>query len=490
MKKLILPLVAFLCLSMNVLAQNGTGACKVYGFTLQYISVEPSASGNGKYDLKVNLSWDIEMNTGNKYSYFHIWEAASYTPFNYANKSTPPKAADLSSTLTTIVIKDPSTNPTIVGTYNPDPLFTNVLQTLNTGSRLSRELLPGTSIERFTIENLLIPGVTYNEGGTYNFTGDIWSSQHNQGANVHCSMSDNDFVVNDVVSQSLFRCNDDGLAGLVNVTLKSTQPSATGTYRIFIDTDKSGSFNASSDTPLGSELSFTTSSSSPLSNEVDFPYEYKSEAITIPNEYNGKMIWLVVSLTGKSNQVFDIRNSCAPLPVTFGAFTASRKGNTVAVKWQTSFEQNVSGFNVQRITSGNWTTVAFVPAKNLANGGSYELTDINTYSGLSQYRIQSVDIDGKQKLSEVRSVRGEASSTRITVYPNPTTTGRLTLVFDNNSVRDISVLDMSGRIVKQLQSQRSNNISLEIMQDGLYQVQIIDRTTGELTAEKIIVKKR
>lgn len=485
MKKLILPLVAFLCLSMNAFAQ--TGACKVYDFTLQYISVEPTT--NGKANLWVNLSWDIEMNAGNKYSYFHIWEEATYTPFNYASKGFP-RSEDLSTALGTIVIKDPSTNPTILGTYVPDASYKNVFAELNSGAVLSREVLPGTTIERFTIKNLLIKNVTYNASGIYSFRGDIWSSQHPQSTNVHCVLSDNDFVVNDVVSQSLFRCNADGLAGMVNVTLKSSQPSATGTYRIFIDSDKSGSFNESTDTPLGSEVPYTTSSFSPLANEVEFPYEYKSEAVTIPTEYNGKMIWLLVSLTGKSNQVFDITNSCAPLPVTFGTFTAARKGNTVAVKWQTTYELNVSGFTVQRMTNGNWTTVAFVPARNLANGSNYELTDINTHTGLSQYRIVSVDIDGKQKLSEVRSVRGEASGSKLTVYPNPTTTGRLSLVFDNNGVRDISVLDMSGRIVKQLQGQKNNNVSLEIVQDGMYQIQIIDRTTGELTVEKVIVKKR
>ena len=488
MKKLILPLVAFVCLSMNALAQ--TGACKVHDFTLQFISVEPSTTITGKYDLKVNFTWEIELNVGNKYSYFHIWEEKDYVPYNYGDKSTPPRAADLAATLGTIVIKDPSTNPTIVGTYPPDATYTKIIAQLNSGAELSRYVIPGTTIERFTIKNLVIPGVPYNAAGTYSFKGDIWSSQHPQGDNVHCSLRGNSFIVNDVISQSLFRCNEGGLGGLVNVTLKSTQPSATGTYQLFIDTDKSGLFNEGIDTPLGTETSYTTSSTASLSNDGSFPYVFTSEAITVPSEYNGKMIWLVVSLAGKSNQVFAITNSCSPLPVTFGAFSAARKGNTVAVKWQTSYELNVSGFNVQRMTNGNWNTVAFVPAKNLANGSSYEITDMNTYAGLSQYRIVSVDIDGKQKLSEVRSVRGEASASRLTVYPNPSTTGRLNLVFDNNNVRDISVLDMTGRIVKQLQGQKSNNVSLEIMQDGMYQVQILDRTTGDLIVEKIIVKKR
>jgi hypothetical protein len=149
-----------------------------------------------------------------------------------------------------------------------------------------------------------------------------------------------------------------------------------------------------------------------------------------------------------------------------------------------------AGFNVQRLTNGNWSTIAFVPAKNSASGGSYEMTDVYTYRGLSQYRIVSVDLDGRQKMSDVRSVRGEEASSKLTVYPNPSTTGRINLVFDNNAVRDIAVIDMTGRIVKQLRGESNANVTLDIQHDGLYQVQITDRITNEIVMEKILIKKR
>jgi hypothetical protein len=476
MKKLILPLVAFLCLSMNAIAQS----CDVYAFTIEFLSANPSANDNTKRDIQLNLSWDIGMNSGSAATYFHIWQENAYTLIDYSKTSKPPLAADLQKTLGTIAILNPATNPTTVGYYSPDK--DNYKKLIGVGSKVVREPL-GNGKERYTITNLVIPEVPESETQSYTFTGDIWSSQ--SGNNIHCVASGRTFVVNAVDNRSALSCQG---GNEIRVGIASTLPGSTGTFQVLVNNSVAGSTSSPSYLEITTPQSFKTSETGTLSS--DFPYNFFGPVVSIPKEYNGKSVVLMVTPTGKSSQLYTMSSICAPLPVTFGAFTASRKGNTVAVKWQTSFEQNVSGFNVQRMTSGNWTTVAFVNAKNLANGGSYEQTDINTYGGLSQYRIQSVDIDGKQKLSEVRSVRGEASSTRLTVYPNPTTTGRLNLVFDNNSLRDISVLDMSGRIVKQLQGQRSNNVSLEIMQDGLYQVQIVDRTTGELTTEKVIVKKR
>ncbi|HEV7333701.1 MAG TPA: T9SS type A sorting domain-containing protein [Flavisolibacter sp.] len=478
MKKLILPLVAFLCLSMNVLAQS-TGACDVYSFTIEYISAEPSANDDSKRDIRLNLTWDIDMNSGSSATYFHIWQENAYVLIDYSKTSKPPTAADLSRTLGTIAIQNPATAPTIVNYYAPDA---NYKKLIGVGNKIERKEMDNGTV-RYTISNLAIQGVSARADGSYSFTGDIWSSQ--SGNNIHCVAKGRTFVVNEVANRSMLSCEG---SGKIRVGLASTQPGSTGTFQVLVENTNTSSTNQATYVAITTAQSYKTSETGTLAS--DFPYNFFGPEITIPKEYNGLPVILLVTPTGKSNQLFKESSACAPLPVTFGVFSAARKGNSVAVKWQTTYELNVSGFNVQRMTTGTWNTVAFVPAKNLANGSNYELTDINTHKGLSQYRIVSVDIDGKQKLSEVRSVRGEESSTKLTVYPNPSTTGRLNLVFDNNSVRDISVLDMSGRIVKQLQGQRSNNVSLEIMQDGLYQVQIIDRTTGELTVEKVIVKKR
>jgi hypothetical protein len=288
-----------------------------------------------------------------------------------------------------------------------------------------------------------------------------------------------------VVSRSLLQCSG---GAIVDVRLQSSQPSSAGTYQLYVDSDNPGTFDGVNDLKIGSELPYTTSSTPLLSG--DFPYTFSGGQANIPAQYNGKLVWMVVSLNGSSTQVFTIANTCAVLPVTFSGFSAIRSKQQVNVKWQTAMEENTAGFNVQRLTNGNWSTIAFVPAKNSASGAAYEMTDVNTYRGLSQYRIVSVDLDGRQKMSDVRSVRGEEASSKLTVYPNPSTTGRINLVFDNNAVRDIAVIDMTGRIVKQLRGESGANVTLDIQHDGLYQVQITDRITNEIVMEKILIKKR
>ena len=142
------------------------------------------------------------------------------------------------------------------------------------------------------------------------------------------------------------------------------------------------------------------------------------------------------------------------LPVTFKSFNAARNRSNVSLKWETASEQTNSGFAIERNTRGNWEQVAFVPTQ-AAGGNSdalltYSLSDLNSEKGISQYRIKQIDIDAKSKYSEVRAVRGEGQAGKTTVYPNPSSNGRVNVVFEDATVtRDISVLDMSGRIVKQ-----------------------------------------
>ena len=196
---------------------------------------------------------------------------------------------------------------------------------------------------------------------------------------------------------------------------------------------------------------------------------------------------------GTCGTVFNIQES--PLPVNFKLFTAARNRSIVGLKWETASEQNNSGFSVERNTKGNWEQVAFVPSQ-AAGGNSdalltYSLSDLNSEKGISQYRIKQIDIDAKSKYSEVRAVRGEGQAGKTTVYPNPSSNGRVNVVFEDATVtRDISVLDMSGRIVKQFRGVTNNNIQIENLNPGMYSIKISVPATGEQTMEKIIVNKR
>lgn len=184
------------------------------------------------------------------------------------------------------------------------------------------------------------------------------------------------------------------------------------------------------------------------------------------------------------------------LPVSFRAFSASRSNAVVALKWTTAMESNNHGFEIQRlIGNGTWETLSFIASQ--ASGGNsssdltYSYTDQNSTKGISQYRIRQVDIDGRSKLSDIRVVRGYGQKGKTILYPNPSSDGKINILFDDvTGVRDISLMDLSGRVIKQMKGVTNNNIQIDNLTPGFYTVRIVNIETSEQAVEKFIVNKR
>ncbi len=195
-----------------------------------------------------------------------------------------------------------------------------------------------------------------------------------------------------------------------------------------------------------------------------------------------------------------IEEPCATttiLPVSLRSFTAARNNSTVLLKWETAIEENSRGFYIERNPGNNvWQTLGFVSTK--ANNGNshssldYEYLDLsNNAKGITQYRLRQVDFDGKHAYSPVRAVRAGSQKGKTIVYPNPSNDGRVNVVFaDVNTIRDVSLMDMNGRVMKQWKGVANNNIQIDNLTAGFYTIRIIDTDTGEQTVEKIVVKKR
>jgi hypothetical protein len=184
------------------------------------------------------------------------------------------------------------------------------------------------------------------------------------------------------------------------------------------------------------------------------------------------------------------------LPVNLKSFNARRSGNNVSLTWETATEINNTGFYVQRLVgNGTWQTLGFVPSQ--ATGGnsnsilSYTFSDLNTTKGVTQYRLRQVDADGRFKYSEIRTVRSNDLTSKIILYPNPSNTGSVTVVFDDATTqRDIYLTDMSGRTLKQWKSVSNNNVQLDNLNPGVYTVRIVDIQAGTQTTEKVVINQR
>jgi hypothetical protein len=192
----------------------------------------------------------------------------------------------------------------------------------------------------------------------------------------------------------------------------------------------------------------------------------------------------------------EVKNVPPPiaLPVRFSSFTASRTSETkVSIAWTTASEQNNRGFNVQKNVNGEWKTIAFVFSQTLDGNSTSALTysynDPNMEKGITQYRVQQVDIDGHFTYSDIRAIRGETVATKLLVYPNPSADGKVNVVFDDNmGLRDVQVNDMQGKVIKSYKGISSNILVIERLTSGFYTIKVTNPATAASSVQKVIIK--
>jgi hypothetical protein len=181
----------------------------------------------------------------------------------------------------------------------------------------------------------------------------------------------------------------------------------------------------------------------------------------------------------------------SPLSVKVSDFKGRKENTTDVLTWITNMENNNAYFNVQRSATGNdFTTIGKVNSKapqgNSNAAISYSYVDITPMLGHNYYRLEQVDMDGKATIAtEVIDLVWNANGSTVNVYPNPT---RDVLNIDIAASKEantmIKLLDMSGRVVKQIQARTTvgvNNIkvSLSELANGVYTLQVLEN--GKLT---------
>jgi hypothetical protein len=145
------------------------------------------------------------------------------------------------------------------------------------------------------------------------------------------------------------------------------------------------------------------------------------------------------------------------LPVSLFSFTAVRNNSAVLLNWKTATEIDNRGFEIQRQlrNSPNFETLSFVNSK--APGGNsidvlqYSYTDLNSFKDVTFYRLKQYDFAGHIKYSDIRMVDGLKNKISILVYPNPSDDGVVNVSFNSDNKKDISLLDVSGRVLKNLE---------------------------------------
>ncbi|MBL7732852.1 MAG: T9SS type A sorting domain-containing protein [Chitinophagaceae bacterium] len=487
MKKILSTL--FLVLAALGIALTGKTQCVVTNLGVNLKSYNPATC-----HVVFDLSWEQEVNNGNKYAYVHLWTSANYhTPAAnwatmYSNPAAYPKAADLINALATIAIFDNGTATPFIGTkYPPDELF---VIPLTAGLSVVKTPLTGGLRERMTIFNIdLVLGSCTD---VIAVKGDVWASQASNGKNVHCASQGLSFNLNNPRVIGFKVCEPRSVT--FGITNNDPATAIKVYYNLYKD-DGDNIFEPGVGTHLDGDPILTSADIdiAPLATYAVTRMSYPGN--DLPGESGSLWIEVITKVPVYSFAMISelLDPGCVPLPVQLTSFSAERNGATVLLKWTTATEINCKGFRIERKTGNGWITAGFVNSAAL-NGMStekldYQYTDLNNVKGLSQYRIVQEDLDGRLAYSEIRSVPGEGHSNML-VYPNPSQNGTFNIVFSGqNTRRDILILDMNGRCIRQIKNSSDNTVVLRNIPQGLFLLRIIDLETREMLVQKIMVGK-
>lgn len=182
-------------------------------------------------------------------------------------------------------------------------------------------------------------------------------------------------------------------------------------------------------------------------------------------------------------------------PISLLDFNGRRSGMYVNLNWTTVSESDNTGFRVQRsMGGGEFKTIGFVPS--LAPDGyssvplHYAFSELNNTNAVAWYRLVQINKDGTQKIIPARAIRGLEDLPRMLVYPNPGTYDNLNVLFGSSSTRDVSVVDLNGRIVKRWNNYHDDNLTIYGLQNGFYMLVVKDRINGSKLVEKILITNK
>lgn len=470
--------------------QRTTAQCSVSGILIQNI-VAAGTQTTGTCTATFDLSFTMENNNGNKFIFLHAWAESAYPDFFHCVNGSPsqngtiqpPTASDLAGAFLNIGIDNSGATPVLLTSYPPDAGVT-----LNSVSSVSETVLPdGSSFFVLTGVTATFP-VACNT--PFLMALDFWSSQAAQAQTAQCVSCHNLYAINYLTA------GVGALANCATLTFNANlvnQSGATlnGYYLVYADVNADGHLALSADSLIVDTTQFSISGSSTIVTGAIPAVNINQDLILVATITSG-------AAAGGTVVILIPSTLCAPLPVTFKSFNATRVNRTsVALRWETATEVNNSGFAVQRnMGSGTWELVAFVPTQATDGNSSmpltYTFTDMsNASKGITQYRIKQVDIDGHAKFSEIRAVRGYEQSGKVIVYPNPSNNGRVNVVFDDaEGTRDVVLMDLNGRVIKQWKGVTGNLLQIENLGQGMYSLKVINRNTGDQNVQKIVISNR
>lgn len=209
---------------------------------------------------------------------------------------------------------------------------------------------------------------------------------------------------------------------------------------------------------------------------------------------------LTINITDSINNSFQVIGNPTlnpfVLPVTLKEFKGSIFSDYDKLTWITSNELNCSSFRLQKSSDGvNFKTIQTVASKSL-NGNSlseisYSVKNYEINEGNNYYRLEQVDIDGKNQIvGEVINLNRDGLE-MASIYPNPFENNINVEVFcEKEAILNLQIIDIFGRIIlsKSIvgKSQLNNfSISTSNVSSGIYLLKLFKNNSLVLNKELI-----
>ena len=201
-----------------------------------------------------------------------------------------------------------------------------------------------------------------------------------------------------------------------------------------------------------------------------------------PND-SGSFLWML------ANGYTD-----TPLPVVLQNFAAQWSGTSVALTWQTSSENDLVGFELDRISLQDSQMIAVYWSNDSLRsrsqfGATYHYTDASAPAGSARYDLYEITDDGVRQWLASQTAVPTADSIGRTALENVSySNGSLVLSFNGVPDGSVTVTDAIGRVWYQqtFQSRNEGVVTLPIsLQEGFYFISYRN-SGGEMTKKLLI----
>ncbi len=161
------------------------------------------------------------------------------------------------------------------------------------------------------------------------------------------------------------------------------------------------------------------------------------------------------------------------LPVELTKFTASRKGNSAFLLWETATELNASYYEIEGSNDGRiFKAIGQIKAHGTTSEPKqYQFTDAEPEKGIQYYRLKIVDNDNTYGYSPIRSVLFD-KTLKVWVYPNPFTEKLIveTDITAGIKLYNMDVIDVTGKVYFSKKDIDNQQFSLDLahLPSGIY----------------------